>query len=126
MKRHLLIASTLVALTATTASADTLREALSNAYRTNPSLTGQREALKVNDAGVAVARAAGRPQIIGTVGVNRNLTRSGVIAQTQGNAKNISLSGGVDLSLPLFNGGSVRNSIEAARTRVSAGRATLR
>lgn len=126
MKRHLLIASTLVALTATTASADTLREALSNAYRTNPSLTGQREALKVNDAGVAVARAAGRPQIIGTVGVNRNLTRSGVIAQTQGNAKNISLSGGVDLSLPLFNGGSVRNSVQAAKTRVEAGRATLR
>lgn len=124
--RHLLIASTLVALTATTASADTLREALSSAYRTNPSLTGQREALKVNDAGVAVARAAGRPQIIGTVGVNRNLTRSGVIAQTQGNAKNISLSGGVDLSLPLFNGGSVRNSVQAAKTRVEAGRATLR
>ncbi len=126
MKRHLLFASLVATLAATTASADTLREALVNAYRTNPTLTGQREALKVNDAGVAVARAAGRPQVIGTIGVNRNLTRSGVIAQTQGNDHNISLSGGVDLSLPLFNGGSVRNSVAAAKTRVEAGRATLR
>ncbi len=126
MKRHLLTASLVATLAATTASADTLREALANAYRTNPSLTGQREALKVNDAGVAVARAAGRPQIIGTVGVNRNLTRSGVIRQTQGTDHNISLSGGVDLSMPIFSGGSVRNSVAAAKTRVEAGRATLR
>jgi outer membrane protein len=32
----------------------------------------------------------------------------------------------VDLSVPLFEGGRVRNSVEAARTRVEAGRATLR
>ena len=109
MTRHLAIASLIVALAAGTASADTLREAL-----------------KATDATVAIARAAGRPQISGVVGVNRNLTRSGVIAQTQGNDHNISLSGGVDLSLPIFNGGRVRNSVEAAKTRVEAGRATLR
>jgi outer membrane protein len=32
----------------------------------------------------------------------------------------------VDLSVPLFEGGRVRNSVDAARTRVEAGRATLR
>ena len=36
------------------------------------------------------------------------------------------VSGGLDLSLPLFTGGRVSNSIKAAETRVEAGRATLR
>ena len=40
-------------LVASTASADTLREALNSTYRTNPTLMAQREALKSNDAGVA-------------------------------------------------------------------------
>ena len=126
MVRKLLTGSLIAALMAGTASADTLRDALVSAYNSNPTLTAQRETLKATDATVAIAKAAGRPQISASVGVNRNLTRSGVIAQTQGNDHNISLSGGVDLAYPLFNGGAVRNSVRAAETRVEAGRATLR
>ncbi|MEO7278092.1 MAG: TolC family outer membrane protein [Sphingomicrobium sp.] len=126
MHRKLLTGALLASLMAGTAAADTLRDALVSAYRANPTLTAQREALKATDANVAIARAAGRPQIAATVGLNRNLTRSGVIAQTQGGDHNISLSGGVDLSLPLFTGGRVSNSVHAAQTRVEAGRATLR
>jgi outer membrane protein len=126
LKRHLIIGALGAALLGGTASADTLREALNSTYRTNPTLNAQRETLKSTDATVAIARAGGRPTVTGTVGVNRNLTRSGVIAQTQGGDHNISLSGGADLSIPLFQGGSVRNAIQAAKTRVEAGRATLR
>jgi len=124
--RKLISGSLVAALMAGTASADTLREALVSAYQTNPTLTAQRETLRGTDANVAIARAAGRPQVNGTVGLNRNLTRSGVIAQTQGNSHNISLSGGVDVTYPLFSGGAVKNSVRAAETRVEAGRATLR
>lgn len=126
MKRHLLTGALAAALMAQAASADTLREALNATYRTNPTLNAQREALKSTDATVAIARAGSRPSVTGVVGVNRNLTRSGVIAQTQGNDHNISLSGGADLSIPIFQGGSVRNAISAAKTRVEAGRAILR
>ena len=126
MLRKVISGTLVAALMAGTASADTLREALVSAYQTNPTLTAQRENLRGTDATVAIARAAGRPQITGTVGLNRNLTRSGVIAQTQGNSRNISLSGGVDLSYPLFNGGAVKNNVRAAKTRVEAGQATLR
>jgi outer membrane protein len=122
----ILTGSLIAALMAGTAGADTLREALVSTYATNPTLTGQRENLRATDATVAIARAAGRPQVLASVGLNRNLTRSGIIAQTQGNAHNLSLSGGVDLSVPLFEGGRVRNSVRAAQTRVEAGRATLR
>jgi outer membrane protein len=121
--RKLLTASLIATLMAGTASADTLREALVSAYQTNPTLTAQRETLKATDATVAIARAAGRPQIIGTVGLNRNLAQRGVL-DTGG--KGPTLSVGADLSVPLFNGGSVRNSVEAAKTRVEAGRASLR
>ena len=119
----LITASLMAALLAGSASADTLREALASTYATNPTLTGQRETLRGTDATVAIAKAAGRPQVSGTVGLNRDLSRSGIL-DTGG--KGPTLSAGVDVSYPLFNGGSVRNSVRAAQTRVEAGRATLR
>ena len=97
MVRKILTGSVLAALLAGTASADTLREALASAYQSNPTLTAQREALKATDANVAIAKAAGRPQVSGTVGLNRELTRSGVL---DNGGKGPNLSVGVDLSYP--------------------------
>ena len=125
MFRKFISGSLVAALMAGTASADTLREALVSSYQTNPTLTAQRETLKGTDATVAIAKAAGRPQILGSLGLNRNLTRSGVIRQSQGDDHNISLSGEAQVSYPLFSGGAVKNSVRAAKTRVEAGRATL-
>lgn len=123
MFRKIITGSLIAGLLAGTAAADTLRDALASTYRSNPTLTAQREALKATDATVAIARAGGRPQVSGTVGINRDLSRSGIL-DTGG--KGPTLSTGVDLSVPLYNGGSVRNSINAAKTRVESGRATLR
>ena len=123
MFRKFLTGSLMAALMAGAASADTLREALVAAYQSNPTLTAQRENLKATDANVAIAKSAGRPQVSATLGVNRDLSRSGILDV---GGKGPSVSGGVDLSYPLFNGGSVRNSVKAAETRVEAGRATLR
>ena len=106
-----------------TASADTLREALVSAYQTNPTLTGQREALKSTDATVAIAKAAGRPRVTSDVSVNRTITQSGLLIA---GGKGPNLSAGVQLSVPVFSGGAVKNSVRAAETRVDAGRATLR
>jgi len=103
--------------------ADTLREALVSAYQTNPTLTGQRENLKATDANVAIAKAAGRPLVTASVGLNRDLSRSGIL-NTGGSKTNVSV--GADVSYPLFNGGRVKNSVNAAKVRVEAGRATLR
>src|SRR5206468_12354600 len=105
-----------------TASADTLREALVSAYQANPTLTAQREALQATDATVAIAKAAGRPQVSATAGLNRDLSRSGIL-ETNAHGPTVSL--GADLSLPLYTGGRVKNSVRAAETRVEAGRATL-
>jgi outer membrane protein len=121
--RKFAIGSLVAALMAGSASADTLREALVSTYANNPTITGQRESLRATDANVAIARAAGRPQVSATVGINRDLSRSGIL-DTGGKGPTASV--GVDLSYPLFNGGSVKNDVRAAKTRVEAGRATLR
>ena len=124
MTRNLAIATLLVAFASTTASADTLREALVSTYRANPTLTAQRENLKATDAGVAIARSGGRPTVSGTLGVTRDLTRSGRF--DVGTGRGPYLNAGVDIAYPLFQGGTVKNDIKAAKTRVEAGRATLR
>src|SRR5690349_20458541 len=104
MRRFALVSLT-AALCAGTASADTLREALVSTYSTNPTITAQREALKSTEATVAIARAGSRPSVSAQVGLNRDLTRSGVLDVP--GSKGPTLSGGLDLSVPLFNGGSV-------------------
>lgn len=124
MTRNLTLATLLITLTAGTASADTLREALGSTYRANPTLTAQREALKATDAGVAIARSAGRPTITGTAQLTRDISRSGRFEV--GTGKGPYLSAGADLNFPVFQGGTVRNDIKAAKSRVEAGRATLR
>jgi len=123
MVRKFISATLVAALMAGTAGADTLREALVSSYQTNPTLTAQRQTLEATDATVAIARAAGRPQVSATVGLNRTLTQSGVLIN---GGKGPTVTAGVDLSYPLFNGGSVKNSVRAAKTRVEAGRASLR
>ncbi len=105
-------------------AADTLRDALAATYAGNPVLNAQREALKGTDATVALAGAEARPQIAATVGLNRDLTRSGVLVTSR--SKGPILSGGLDVNLPLFAGGRIRNSLGAARARVEAGRASLK
>ncbi|MCL6678790.1 TolC family outer membrane protein [Sphingomonas sp. RG327] len=121
--RLLLTGSMLAALAGGTAAADTLREALVSTYETNPTITAQREALKATDASVAIARAQGRPHLSATAGINQDLSRSGILDT---GASGPTLSVGADVSMPLFAGGRISNSIKAAKTRVEAGRALLR
>lgn len=124
LRRHLLIGALVATLLSEAASADTLREALNSTYRTNPTLNAQRETLKSTDATVAIARAGSRPTVSATVGVTRDISQAGALRSV--GSKGPFLNGGVDVSMPIFQGGSVKNAIEAAKTRVEAGRATLR
>ncbi|SDC97186.1 outer membrane protein [Sphingomonas sp. YR710] len=103
------------------ASADTLRDAFAQVYATNPSLTGARAGLRASDEDVVIARAKGLPAINGTATYNEFLRSS----QFNTIAPRRSIGGGVSGSLPIFQGGQVRNSIKAADARVLAGRASL-
>lgn len=124
MTRNIAIATLIASLATGSASADTLREALVSTYRANPTLMAQRENLKATDAGVAISRSAGRPKVSGTLGVTRDVTRSGRF--DVGTGKGPYMNAGVDLGLPLYQGGTVKNDVKASKIRVEAGRATLR
>ncbi|MET1111494.1 MAG: hypothetical protein ABWX67_08230 [Allosphingosinicella sp.] len=58
-------------------AAETLTGALVKTYGGNPSIMAERAQLRSLDEGVAVARAAGRPQLSGTAGVNQDLFQTG-------------------------------------------------
>ena len=108
------------ALAASPARADDLRGALVGAYQTNPTLQGARAQQRGVDEGVPLARADGRPS------VNADASYVEFVKQSSNNftAPARSVGGGVDLAVPVYSGGAVKNSIRAARTRVEAGRSS--
>ena len=65
------LAATTVLAGMSTASAETLKEALAAAYASNPQLMAQRAALRVTDEGVAQANAGFLPQVNGNIGLRR-------------------------------------------------------
>ena len=99
--------------------AETLRDALIQTYKTNPTLTGQRALLRATDENVVIARSESLPDVRASGGLNQDVSRTGV-----GAARNVNV--GVDVSLPIYAGGRIRNGIRAADERVLAGRADLR
>ncbi|MGC5796566.1 TolC family outer membrane protein [Sphingomonas sp. NFX23] len=126
MARAALLRSLLlsVALTYSAAPlhAETLREALVKAYNTNPTITAQRATLRATDENVPIARAAGLPSANAT----GDLTEFLVTGQNNFLAPPRQGVARANVSVPLYQGGQVRNSVAAAKTRVEGGRATLR
>ncbi len=130
MSRHILLAGSALSLTAAPVSAGTLREALVEAYKTNPTITGQRAQLRATDENVPIARAASRPSIDVTGDYVENVLSptTNSIGSGSNSFSNPArrATANTTLSVPIYQGGGVRGSIRAAETRVTAGRATLR
>lgn len=106
----------------TPARAEDLRSALIAAYNTNPTLQGARANQRATDEDVAIQKAPGRPSLTGQA------THTEFVRQSGNNftAPDRNLNAQLSLSVPLYSGGSVRNGVKAAETRVEAGQADLR
>ena len=104
------------------AHADTLQEALTDAYLNNPTLEAARAQLRATDENVPIEKSAGLPSVDGTASVTEFLKQN----STSFFAPARALVAGVDLGVPIYSGGAVKNSIRAAEERVQAGRADLR
>src|SRR5688572_33308912 len=98
-------AAALALLSPWQASADTLTEALAKAYRTNPTLTGARAAQRANDENVPIERSAGLPNVNAGGSYTENLRGSGVSIDRFSRVVN----GGVNLTVPIYQGGAVAN-----------------
>jgi outer membrane protein len=114
------------------AHADDLREALISAYETNPTLAAARANQRATDESVPIARAAGLPQASATAGYTEIVDPTGSPASSLGSSgftlegPDRQLNAGLNLSVPLYSGGAVKNNVAAAEHRVEAGQADLR
>ena len=125
--RHLLkVACGLGALAAASiagsAQAETLRDALVAVYTTNPTLQAARANQRATDEGVPIARAQGLPSVDATATHIEFLRPSG----NSFTAPERNLGVNAQLAVPIYSGGAVRNAINSAEERVSAGQADLR
>ncbi|MEQ1725676.1 MAG: TolC family outer membrane protein [Sphingopyxis sp.] len=121
-QRALLLATAATLFLAAPVHAETLREALASAYANNPTLTGARAGQRATDEGVPIARADGLPNLGASVGYTEQVVQ----ASNSFFSPDRILSVQGQLTVPIYQGGVVRNAIRAAETRVEAGQADLR
>ena len=104
------------------AYADDLRNALADAYKSNPTLEAARANQRAVDEGVPIARSAGLPSLSGVASYTEFVKKSA----NSFTAPDRAFDAQANASVPLYSGGSVRNSLRAAQTRVNAGKDDLR
>ncbi|MBL8656420.1 MAG: TolC family outer membrane protein [Altererythrobacter sp.] len=104
------------------ARADTLQEALSAAYQNNPTLAGARATQRATDENVPIQKAAGRPSVTTTTAFTEFVKK----ASNSFIAPDRVVNSQLNVSVPLYSGGAVRNGVRGAVARVEAGRADLR
>ncbi len=112
-----------MAATAAPAGAQTMTDALSQAYLTNPTLAAQRASMRASDEAVAQANSQWKPSVSLSTGVTTTYaTTTTHTASTSTNSPSLTLSA----SLPLYRGGRIEAGIDQAEANVLAARARLR
>jgi len=104
------------------AQAETLQGALAKAYENNPTLTAARAAQRANDENVPIRKADGLP----SAGVGVDYQENLILPGNAFFSPKRTLSVGGQLTVPIYQGGAVRNAVKAAKYRVEAGQADLR
>lgn len=112
------------ALGASDASAQALRDALAQAYETNPFLSAERARLRATDEGVAQAKSGFRPRILGGADIGYTYTESSPSSQADGDTSPKGYQ--ISLSQPIFEGFQTVNAVLAAEAAVREGRERLR
>ena len=110
------------AMVPATAQADTLREALAAAYESNPTLEAARAQQRATDEDVPIQASRGGIDVSAAA----NHIEFVKISPNSFTAPERRFQGGIDVSVPIYSGGAVKNGIKAAKERVQAGQADLR
>ena len=117
MKKFIVSALFLSSITISQAQAQTVFEALSDTYNTNPTLQAQRAYLRAIDENVAIAKSGFRP----TVAITGSYTNTDISHDNYNQAQDANnASGSAVIKQPLFNGLSTLNSVRAADKNVKA------
>ena len=127
-------ALSLVALASGSARAESLADAVADAYQTSPSLQQQRAQLRITDEGYVQARAGYRPQASGQVSAtwrwsHLGKANCGLINPIPGCDLTPETNSGqalLSLDQPLYTGGRTSARVRSAEAAVLAGREDLR
>jgi outer membrane protein len=123
------VAATVLLLAGLSANAETLEQALVQAYQNNPQLNAQRAAARATDENVSIALGGYRPRLTATSSLSEvyleNVARAaGGSARTAG--ENAVTTLGATGTQTLFNGFQTGNRTRQAEAQVFAARETLR
>ncbi|MGI9426582.1 MAG: TolC family outer membrane protein [Hyphomicrobiaceae bacterium] len=105
-------------------SAETLRQALRSAYKTNPQLDAERANLRATDEGVPQAQSNYRPLV--TFSADSSVQQSHIDPPSPLEGRSYPAGYGFNLNQQVFRGFRTTNAVNAAEANVRAGRETLR
>ena len=113
------------------AFAETLENALIQAYQNNPSLNAQRASLRATDENVPIALSGYRPKVTGTLtggatGQDQGVRGPNGIRTVTPFTNTAPASVGITATQTLYNGNQTANRTRQAESQVSAARETLR
>ena len=131
VKRRLLrsgicLAAACFALASPAAHGESLPEALTKAYQTNPALNAERARQRATDENVPQALSGYRPQILATLSAGFQAVRNLLPDNTIQSANLKPWTVGVTVTQTLFNGFKTANSVRVAELQVQSGREALR
>ncbi|MEO0672572.1 MAG: TolC family outer membrane protein [Pseudomonadota bacterium] len=112
------------ALPAQQVTAESLHQALTSAYETNPTLDAQRARLRATDETIARARSGWRPRVTGRA--NYGHERLKTKPQSTSSGRSAEYGYGLNITQPLFDGFRTRSAVNQAEARVREERARLR
>lgn len=126
--RRLALLSAFVLMAATSqapaASAGGLVEALAAAYANNPQLAAERARLKATDEQLAIAQSGYRPTISGTADFTLQSSDTVPSSPADGTVKTRTYA--LNLSQPIYNGGSTVSAVREADATIRASRENVR
>ena len=108
----------------TSARAESIRDALTSAYQTNPKLDAERAKLRATDEDVSRAESGFRPLIDGSADIGDQRTTSKPTTSTVGHSNPWGYS--ISMRQSVFNGFQTTNDVAEASATVKAGRENLR
>jgi outer membrane protein len=116
------------ALTAVSATAETISGALAKAYQLNSTLNSARARVRVTDEDVAIAKSGYRPTVTGSAAIDYSRSRNRFDSPARENVSTDLRTGsfGVEIQQTLFDGFQTRNNVAAAEAQVRAQQQSLR
>ncbi len=125
LRRHALVFMAITAF-AVPCAAETLQDALTAAYETNPTLASQRDQQRALDETYVQAKAGWRPTLGASVQADYERQPNSLTQLSDGSSAGSYGYGALNLTQPLYTGGRTLWAVRAAEAAVAAGREDLR